>query len=117
MLKQEILKGESKTMEFKTTLPSNSEKYLKTIIAYSNTSGGKLIIGVDDKTLVIHGVENEFTVMDAIANSISDACEPIIYPEIYPQTIDGKTVIVVEISHGKQTPYYLKAKGKLMVHI
>lgn len=33
--------------------------------------------------------------MDSIANAISDACKPTIYPEIFPQTIDGKTVIIV----------------------
>lgn len=49
--------------------------------------------------------------MDAITNAISDSCEPVIVPDVYPQTIDGKTVIVVEISSGKQKPYYIKADG------
>ena len=34
-------------------------KYMKTIIAFANTQGGKLIVGVDDKTHQIVGVENE----------------------------------------------------------
>jgi hypothetical protein len=36
--------GESKTLEFKSNLPEKSEKYIKTLIAFANTSGGKLIV-------------------------------------------------------------------------
>ena len=40
--------------------------------------------------------------MDAIANAVSDSCEPTIIPDITLQTVDGKTVIVAEISEGRQ---------------
>lgn len=53
-----------------------------------------------------------FEKMDAIANAISDGCEPAIILDISLQTIDGKTVIVVEVSEGRQRPYYIKALGK-----
>lgn len=41
---EEILKGESKNIEFKVELPKKSEKYMKSVIAFSNTSGGKLLL-------------------------------------------------------------------------
>lgn len=44
----ELLKGESKNIEYKSELPKKSEKYMKSVIAFANTSGGKLIIGIDD---------------------------------------------------------------------
>lgn len=44
---EEIVQGESKNIEFKITLPEKSEKYTKTIIAFANTQGGRLIIGID----------------------------------------------------------------------
>lgn len=50
--------GESKNIEYKVSLPDRSEKYMKTIIAFSNTQGGKLIIGIDDKTHEIVGVDD-----------------------------------------------------------
>lgn len=50
--------------------------------------------------------------MDSIANAISDSCEPQIIPEIEPNTIEGKTVIVVIVSPEPHRPYYLKSKGK-----
>ena len=106
--------GESKNIEYKITLPDKSEKYMKTIVAFANTQGGKLIVGIDDKTHEIVGVANEilFQLMDGIANAISDSCMPQIIPDIEPQTIDGKTVIIVSVEAGKNRPYYLKSKGK-----
>ena len=46
MVDSKFFKGESKTVEFKAKLPDKSETYMKTIIAFANTSGGKLIIGI-----------------------------------------------------------------------
>ena len=114
MARGTIFSGESKNIEYKITLPDKSEKYMKTIIAFANTQGGKLIVGIDDKTHEIVGVTNEilFQLMDGIANAISDSCMPQIIPDIEPQTIDGKTVIIVSVEAGKNRPYYLKSKGK-----
>ena len=43
---------------------------------------------------------------------VSDSCEPAIIPDITLQTVDGKTVIVVEVFEGRQRPYYIKALGR-----
>lgn len=113
MIYDEIKKGESLNMEFKITLPKNSEEYIKTIIAFANTSGGKLIVGIDDITTQIVGItEDVFQVMDAISNTISDMCTPQIIPNIYIQTIEDKTIIVIEVNRGMSTPYYIKSLGK-----
>ena len=102
-----MLSGESKNIEYKITLPNKSEKYMKTIIAFANTQGGKLIVGVDDKTHEIVGVENEilFQIMDGIANAISDSCMPQIIPDIEPQTIDGKTVMLEAVKRQLKLTY------------
>ena len=114
MVEDTMFSGESKNIEYKVSLPDKSEKYMKTIVAFANTQGGKLIVGVDDKTHQIVGVENDvlFQLMDGIANAVSDSCVPQIIPDIEPQTVSGKTVIVVSVEAGKNRPYYLKSKGK-----
>lgn len=86
---------------------------MKSVVAFANGKGGRIVFGIDDETREIVGIseDNVFCEMDAIANAISDSCEPIIVPDIYPQTIDGKTIIIVEISDGKQKPYYIKQDG------
>lgn len=114
MAKDELFSGESKNVEYKIAVPDKSEKYMKTVVAFANTQGGRLVIGVDDKTHQAVGVDCDslFPIMDALANAISDSCEPQIIPDIEPQTVDGKTVIVITVEAGKNRPYYIKSKGK-----
>lgn len=113
MIRDEILAGESKSIEFKVCRPEKSIKYMKSVVAFANGKGGKIIFGIDDETREIIGIseDNLFREMDAITNAISDSCEPVIVPEIYLQTIDDKHIIIVEISSGKQKPYYIKQDG------
>ena len=111
---EEILAGESKNVEFKENLPEKSIKYMKSVVAFANGTGGKIIFGISDKTREVIGFDKEdvFKKMDAIANAVSDSCEPAIIPDVTLQTVDGKTVIVAEISEGRQRPYYIKALGR-----
>ena len=114
MTREEILAGESKNVEFKENLPEKSIKYMKSVVAFANGTGGKIIFGIADKTREVVGFDKEdvFKKMDAIANAVSDSCESAIIPDITLQTVEGKTVIVVEVSEGRQRPYYIKALGR-----
>lgn len=108
MLIEEILKGESQKIEFKENAKTNT--YIKTVVAFANGNGGKIVFGVKDNKEIV-GVENEFEVMDGIINAISDNCYPMIVPDISLHTLENKIVILVEIEGGKKKPYYLKSKG------
>lgn len=110
---EEILLGESKNVEFKVQRPERSIKYMKSVVAFANGKGGRIIFGVDDKTKEVVGIPEDkvFQEIDAITNAIFDSCEPTIIPDVYLQNINQKTVIVVEISAGRQKPYYIKADG------
>ena len=109
----EILAGESKNMEFKIRRPEKSIKYMKSVVAFANGKGGKIVFGIDDKTREVIGVSEDcvFQEIDAITNAISDSCEPTIIPDVYLQNINGKTIIVAEIAAGRQKPYYIKSEG------
>lgn len=48
--------GEDKNIEFKREIPSNHEKFLKDIIAFSNSTGGQVILGVEDETGIVYGI-------------------------------------------------------------
>lgn len=113
MEKDMLFSGESVNVEYKVAVPKDSAKYMKTVVAYANGRGGKIIFGVDDKTLEVVGMDTDsiFQTIDAITNAISDNCEPTILPDITLQTVEDKTVIVVEIFPGKMRPYYIKSKG------
>lgn len=101
MTKEDILKGESATLEFKEQLPSNSEKYTKTVVAFANSQGGKIVVGVNDKTREIVGVESSslFKLMDTIADTVVQVTEPMIIPDITPLSIDGKTLMSFQFLH------------------
>lgn len=109
----EVKKGESSHIEFKREIPEKKESFLKTVSAFSNTSGGKIVFGIDDKSLEVVGIDGDvFKLMDSVINSISDSIEPLISPNINVETIENKTVIVLEIFPTNHTPCYLKSKGK-----
>ena len=113
ILKNKLFSGESINIEYKVEMPKKSEKYMKTVVAFANGRGGRNVFGVDDKTLNIVGMNPDtiFQTMDSITNAISDSCEPKIYPDVTLQSIDDKTIIVVEIHPGPMRPYYIKNKG------
>lgn len=108
-----LLSGESKNVEYKQEMPSNSTKYMKTVVAFANGEGGKLVFGIEDGTMKVTGFTKDevFQRMDAITNAIYDNCEPKITPNVAVQEIDGKAIIVVEILSGMQRPYYIKSLG------
>ena len=110
---EEMLAGESKNIEFKVQRPDKSIKYMKSVVAFANGRGGRIIFGVDDRTREVVGIPEDvvFQEIDAITNAISDSCEPAIIPDVYLQTVRGRTVIVAEISPGRQRPYYIKSMG------
>ena len=56
---EEILAGESKNIEFKETLPEKSIKYMKSVVAFANGTGGKIIFGIADKTREVVGFDKE----------------------------------------------------------
>lgn len=109
---EQIKLGESKTLEFKRELPTNAD-IAKTAIAFSNTAGGKLLIGVDDRGAIKGVDENELQAMqEKIISIISDRCSPTILPEFSTLNIQGKILLVVEFFRGNLLPYSLKNTPK-----
>lgn len=106
--------GESINIEFKEALPEKSIKYMKSVVGFANGVGGKIIFGISDITKEVVGIDKDsvFKIMDSITNAISDSCEPLIIPDISFQTIQDKTIIIVEVEAGKQRPYFIKSLGK-----
>ena len=109
----ELLSGESQTVEYKVRRSPNAKSYLKSVVAFANARGGTLVFGVDDKTREVVGIpaDEVFTEMDAIANAIMDSIEPQVLPEITLRTVDGKSLIFMDVPAGRQCPYFLKADG------
>ena len=102
---------ESSTLEFKRALPKN-DQIVKTVIGFSNQSGGKLIVGVADDGTIVGIPENEATsAVEYLNHSIYSASTPPILPDVYTQTIDEKTLLIIEVSSGSNKPYFRKQEG------
>ena len=114
MTVKDIISGESEYLEFKQEVPKKSEIYMKTVVAFANGSGGKIVFGVEDNTCQVVGIHQEeaFSIMDGITSAICDSCTPMIVPIVTLASVEEKVVIVVNIMPGSQRPYYLTTKGK-----
>ena len=107
----EILRGESKTLEFKEQMPAN-QSIVKTVIAFANTSGGKLIIGVNDDREIVGITDDIFELQDKISSIIYESCYPALLPHMYTKNIEGKILLVIDVNRGSLVPYYVKSEGK-----
>lgn len=113
MTLDEISNGEKENIEFKVDIPQKSESYMRTVVAFANANGGRLVFGVEDRTWQVTGLAREavFQKMDAITNAIYDSCEPKITANAAIQELNGKYIIVVDVPAGMQRPYFIKSQG------
>lgn len=84
-------KIESQTTEFK---PNWRDECLRTICAFANTEGGKLIVGVDDKGKPI-GIADSKKLLEDIPNKVKDILG--IIPKVMIEKRKGKDVLVIDV--------------------
>lgn len=113
-IKDLISRGESKTLEFKANINNErKEEFLETVIAFSNSKGGLILLGVEN-----HGIPVGFSGdTESIRRMIRDSCEPLIEPFFTSYTVDNNRITAVEIREGTNKPYLLKHKGTSFVRI
>lgn len=115
-IRNRIAEGEHQQQDFKFKI-SDSKKIARSLSAFSNTNGGKLLVGVKDNG-VIAGVrsEEEFYMVEAAAELYS---KPSITLKTKEWTVDGKTILEVDIPANKEDgPFYAPDKdGKWKAYI
>jgi len=104
---------ESRRLEFKEAFPKG-DQVARTAVAFANGAGGRIVFGVKDSPREFIGIPDNqlFKTEERITNCIFDLCTPIIVPEIYIQSVEDKSLLVVEIYPGAQKPYGLKKPGR-----
>lgn len=85
---------------------------IKTIIAFANTAGGKIYIGIEDDGTVV-GVNDINSAQLQLINAVNDTVKPDITLFITYKTenINDKNIIVIEVQKGTAAPYYIASKG------
>lgn len=100
---------ESKTVEFKREYTENLRYE---ILAFANTSGGTVYIGVDDDGTAV-GISDIDKTMLSITNMIRDSIRPDItlFTDVHVTKMDGMEIIAVDVQRGTDRPYYIHGKG------
>lgn len=100
-----IEQGEHEKLDFKFEV-NDARKIAITLASFSNTKGGKLLIGVKDNGK-IKGIktEEEFYMLDLAANNF---CKPAIEIKYSKWNIDGKIILEADVPEGKEKPYYAR---------
>ena len=97
---------ESEHIEYKSQMVDD---IYKEVIAFANTDGGVIYIGIDDQGHVT-GIDNIDETYTRLTNGIRDAIHPDVTMFVRYVLQDNK-VIRIEVGEGSCKPYYLKAKG------
>ncbi|WP_042351293.1 RNA-binding domain-containing protein [Bacillus massiliigorillae] len=100
---------ETPTLELKREV---TEGLKKEVIAFANTNGGKVLIGVEDDGTVI-GLASAHRELERISSILRDSIKPDILVHTSAQivTIQGKEIIEIEVTRGARRPYHLANKG------
>lgn len=103
-----LTQHESKTLDFKRDL-SSKKGILKDLVSFANTSGGLLILGVDDDKTV-GGIDDPLAAEEKLASLISDSISPALLPDIEIATHEGKHILIVRVARSGG-PFFLTADG------
>jgi len=110
MDEDELLKiisaGESSTVQFKERLP-HADSLAHELIAFSNSRGGKIIFGINDKTGKLNGLS--FSEIQQINQQLVNVASQKVYPPVYlateTVTANDNNLIIVTIEEGLSKPY------------
>lgn len=104
-----IAQGEHQQQDFKYCI-NDSRKIAKSLVAFANTDGGRLLLGVKDNGKIA-GVQSdeEYYMVEAAAKIYSS---PEIPFEVQPWDVDGKTVLEVRIPLSENKPHYAQNHDK-----
>ena len=112
-IKQLIEQGENSAVEFKSS-EVRPESLAREIVAFANSSGGTILIGVEDCGKIT-GVDQHQT-ETWVANIVRNNVIPAIAPQITEWELSQKKVLAIEVSRGLDKPYQT-LDGKFWIRV
>lgn len=106
-IKKLIRQGEGENLDFKQEI-SGVQKIAKTLVAFANTKGGKILIGVKDngKILGARVEEEKFMILGAA----EAFCKPSVPVTFMTESVEGRTILIVNIPESENKPHYAKGE-------
>jgi len=103
-----LTRPEGKTLDFKRDL-SGKKGVVRDLISFANTSGGVLVVGIDDDRS-IRGLANPLAEEEKLASLVADMIRPALLPDIELVTHEGKHLLLVRVARTRG-PFYLASEG------
>jgi len=104
-----LARNKGKTLEFKENCrPLHA--IVRTVVAFANTAGGSIVIGVKDKTKDVVGIAEPLGDEERLANTFADSITPLLIPDIQIHAWRNRQLIVVVVPHSVG-PYYVRSGG------
>ncbi|MEP7310687.1 MAG: helix-turn-helix domain-containing protein [Acidobacteriota bacterium] len=105
-----LTRSEGKTLEFKRDL-SSPEGVLRSLVAFANTSGGTVLVGVEDRTRHVRGVQEPLDLEERVANLISDHIVPRLVPDLEIVSWRRSHVLAIVVFPSPVRPHYIRREG------
>ncbi len=109
-LVETLKRPEGKTLEFKRDL-SSPDGALRTVVAFANTAGGTLLLGVEDGTRHVRGVREPLDLEERLASLMSDSILPRLLPDLEILPWRRTHIVAVQVHPSTNRPHYLKREG------
>jgi hypothetical protein len=106
-IEEMIKRGENERVEFKEMI--KNPEYVETVVAFGNTYGGTLLVGVDDNGQIVGTFDEKLE--ERVRNQVRSACEPMPEITIEKKIAQEKMVFVIRVPEGKDKPYNYRDKG------
>lgn len=87
------------------------------MVAFANTAGGVVVVGVDDKSRTVVGVDQPRRLEERIASLISDSITPRLVPTLEVATWRGRSVVLVEVYPSPVRPHHVVREGRASRHL
>lgn len=108
---------ETTECDFKRDLEVRKPKsWLKSVSAFANGIGGKLIFGIDDAHNIV-GLNNSQEAAEAISRIIKAKITPIPQFVLSEDKLQEKAILILTVDAGRATPYYYKSDGVMEAYI
>ncbi len=109
MLESFLARDEGKALEFKENCRP-LDHIVRTAVAFANTVGGTLVMGVRNKTKEVMGLNDPLVDEERLANAFAESIRPLLIPDIRIHAWRERQVIVVSVPH-LVGPYYVRSEG------
>jgi len=104
-----LSRDEGKTLEFKEDL-SSPRQVVRSVVAFANTAGGTIVVGIRDRTKAVVGVSDALAQEERLASVLADCIQPQLIPDIQIHSWRDRELLVIVVPHSVG-PYYVKAEG------